>query len=68
MDPSFGSGPLGERKNADILIDGDTIAAIGEGLHGEGAEVIDASGKIVMPGFVDIQLVASFRHHRTPAD
>lgn len=54
MDPSFGSGPLGERKNADILIDGDTIAAIGEGLHGEGAEVIDASGKIVMPGFVDI--------------
>lgn len=38
---------------ADLAIDGDTIAAIGENLP-PGKEEIDASGKIVIPGFVDI--------------
>jgi len=36
---------------ADILIDGDTIAAIGPDLSGD--EVIDASGTYVMPGGID---------------
>ncbi|MBN2500517.1 MAG: dihydropyrimidinase [Anaerolineales bacterium] len=38
---------------ADILIDGETIAAIGGDLNVEDAEVIDASGKLVMPGGID---------------
>lgn len=38
---------------ADVAIDGDRIAAIGEAL-GAGREEIDASGKIVTPGFVDV--------------
>lgn len=44
-------------KNAaadDILIESDVIAAVGAGLPvTEGAEVIDATGMIVLPGFVD---------------
>ncbi|MHA1148689.1 MAG: N-acyl-D-amino-acid deacylase family protein [Promethearchaeota archaeon] len=39
---------------ADILVDGDEIVEIGKGLREEGAEIIDASGRIVCPGFIDI--------------
>ncbi|MEM6798057.1 MAG: dihydropyrimidinase [Planctomycetota bacterium] len=39
---------------ADILCKGETISAIGHGLDApEGAEVIDAAGKYVFPGFID---------------
>lgn len=39
---------------ADILIEGSTIAAIGQDLAVDGPhEVIDAAGQIVLPGFVD---------------
>src|SRR3954466_14366397 len=39
---------------ADILCEGETIAAIGRNLTApNGAEVIDASGKYVFPGFID---------------
>ncbi|TAK14122.1 MAG: dihydropyrimidinase [Anaerolineae bacterium] len=38
---------------ADILVEGRTIAAIGENLHAPDAEVIDASGKLILPGGVD---------------
>jgi dihydropyrimidinase len=39
---------------ADILIEGETIATVGVGLAvDENTEVIDASGKLVMPGGVD---------------
>jgi 5-methylthioadenosine/S-adenosylhomocysteine deaminase len=52
MDPS-----LGNFKNADVLIEGTKIAAVGPNLSAanaaSGAEVIDASNMIVMPGFVD---------------
>lgn len=44
--------PTGSRK-ADILIDGEKIAKIGEKLHAEGAETVDASGKLIFPGFID---------------
>ena len=39
--------------NADILIDGEHIHSIGEGLEVRDAEVIDASGKLIMPGGID---------------
>jgi len=45
----------GERRTLvrNVLIDGDTIAAVGRRLPQNGASVVDAAGKIVMPGFVD---------------
>ena len=46
-----GTGAPG--READIAIKGGTIAEIGE-IHGKGKDEIDASGKIVTPGFVDI--------------
>jgi cytosine/adenosine deaminase-related metal-dependent hydrolase/ribose/xylose/arabinose/galactoside ABC-type transport system permease subunit len=44
---------IGEVNDCDVLIDREIIVAVGRGLEAEGAEVIDASGMIVMPGFVD---------------
>jgi dihydropyrimidinase len=41
------------QSQADLLIDGETIKAVGANLKADGAEVVDASGKIVMPGGVD---------------
>ncbi len=48
MDPA-----LGNLRNADVLIEGTKISAVGPNLFGNGAEVIDASNMIVMPGFID---------------
>lgn len=48
MDPS-----LGNFRNADVLIEGTKISKVGPNLSVNGAEVIDASNMIVMPGFVD---------------
>lgn len=42
-----------ETFEADILIEGEQISQIGKGLEAAGAEVVDASGKLVMPGGVD---------------
>ena len=38
---------------ADILIEGEQIKAIGADLHSPGLEVIDATGKLILPGGVD---------------
>jgi 5-methylthioadenosine/S-adenosylhomocysteine deaminase len=48
MDPA-----LGNFRNADVLMEGTKIAAVGPNLVVNGAEVIDASNMIIMPGFVD---------------
>lgn len=45
----FGGAPF----TADIAVDGDTITQIGE-VAAAGREEIDAAGKIVAPGFVDV--------------
>src|SRR5215211_1204074 len=42
------------RRTADLRIEGDRIAAIEPGLTAGGADVIDASGCIVAPGFIDV--------------
>ncbi len=39
--------------DADILVQGESIAQIGSGLSSEGAHVVDASGKLILPGGVD---------------
>jgi 5-methylthioadenosine/S-adenosylhomocysteine deaminase len=44
---------LGEMPGADVLIEGDRIAAVGHGLSADGAQVVDATGDIVIPGFID---------------
>jgi N-acyl-D-amino-acid deacylase len=46
-----GSGAPG--VEADIALDGDTIAAIAPDLGGEAARVVDVAGKVVAPGFID---------------
>lgn len=49
MDPA-----IGELAGADVLIENDRIVQVGTNLGGgENAEVIDATGMIVMPGFID---------------
>jgi 5-methylthioadenosine/S-adenosylhomocysteine deaminase len=37
----------------DVLVEGDRVVAIGANLKADGADVIDASGNIVMPGLID---------------
>lgn len=48
MDPDHGV-----LLGADLLVEGDTIAAIGPGLSRDGAVVVDAADTILAPGFVD---------------
>jgi cytosine/adenosine deaminase-related metal-dependent hydrolase len=48
MDPE-----LGEIERGDVLIENGRIAAVGDGLTRDGAEVIDANGMILMPGMTD---------------
>jgi 5-methylthioadenosine/S-adenosylhomocysteine deaminase len=40
-------------STGDVLVDGGRISAVGVHLQAEGAEVIDATGSIVMPGLID---------------
>jgi 5-methylthioadenosine/S-adenosylhomocysteine deaminase len=44
---------VGDFERADVLIQGGRIAQIGRDLPVDDAEVIDASSRIVMPGFID---------------
>jgi 5-methylthioadenosine/S-adenosylhomocysteine deaminase len=44
---------VGNFHQADVLIEGTKIAKVGPGIAPNGAEVIDASNMIVMPGFID---------------
>jgi N-acyl-D-amino-acid deacylase len=41
------------RRAADVAVEGDRIAAVAPGLRGEAARVIDATGLVVAPGFID---------------
>ena len=43
----------GGRLAADVLLDGETIAAVAPGLDPAGHEVIDAGGALVIPGAID---------------
>jgi 5-methylthioadenosine/S-adenosylhomocysteine deaminase len=48
LDPAIGDLPQG-----DVLIEDGRVAAVAATVDAAGAEVVDATGKIVMPGFVD---------------
>lgn len=47
-------GTGAEGFKGDILIAGEEIQKIGKNLENEDAEIIDARGKVVSPGFIDI--------------
>jgi dihydroorotase len=49
IDPASGTDAL-----ADILIDGERVARIGPGLSAPDAEVLNAAGSVVTPGFIDL--------------
>lgn len=52
MDPA-----VGDLATGDVLIDGARIAAVGPSLAaGEGVEIVDAAGTIVMPGLVNAHI------------
>ena len=53
MDPS-----VGDFAEADVLVEGKRILAVGPRLDARDAPVVDAKGMIVMPGFIDT------RHHQ----
>lgn len=46
-----GTGAPGVVK--DIAVQGGKIVALGQGIHGEAKEVLDATGLLVTPGFID---------------
>ncbi|MFB9931252.1 dihydroorotase [Amycolatopsis halotolerans] len=49
-----GARPYGEGEPVDVLIEDGVIAAIGAVSVPEGAEVLDAKGQVLLPGFVDL--------------
>ena len=46
-------GEVERHPNTDILIENDKIVAVGRDLESLASEVIDVSGKVIVPGFVD---------------
>ena len=46
---------------ADVLIEGDRVAKVGPRMSAAGAEVVDADGLLVFPGFIDLHV-----HLRSP--
>lgn len=47
--------PAGLRR-ADVLIEGDRVVEVGDALDADGAQVLDASGLTVGPGFIDVHV------------
>src|SRR4051812_8589239 len=43
-------------RTADVLMDGGNIAQVEAGIDAAGAEVFDASGLVVAPGFIDMHV------------
>jgi 5-methylthioadenosine/S-adenosylhomocysteine deaminase len=44
---------VGNFAPGDVLVEGKKILAVGPNLQASGAAIIDATGRIVMPGFID---------------
>lgn len=63
IDPASNRDGLG-----DVLVDDGRIAAVGPGLAANSAKVLDASGRIVAPGFIDMHVhlrEPGFEHKET---
>ena len=46
-------GDTGVLDSADVLVRGGKIVSVGDGLHDQGVQQFDASGRVLMPAFVD---------------
>ena len=55
-------------READLRIRGNRIESIGKGLDGDGCRVLDAAGKLVMPGLINAHTHAYMTIHRNYAD
>ena len=56
-----------ERYVADIFCEGETITSIDKNISASGAEVIDATGKFVFPGFIDPHVHIYLPSHACPS-
>ncbi len=54
MDSTSNEDPLGIIKNSDVLIDKDVIVEVGKNIEVSNTRIIDATGKFVLPGFIDV--------------
>jgi dihydroorotase/N-acyl-D-amino-acid deacylase len=59
-------GTGGAWYRADVAIKADTIAAVAPNLPGDAARVIDAGGRVIAPGFIDIHTHARRGLNQTP--
>ena len=50
-------------QRSDLLIEGGSVKSIGDALDADGADVFDADGLVVAPGFVDLHV-----HLREPGE
>ncbi|MEJ8280389.1 N-acyl-D-amino-acid deacylase family protein [Pseudonocardia spirodelae] len=60
-------GTGGPRRPADVLVDGDRIAAVGPDAGGGADRVVDVTGLVVAPGFVDMHAHSDLRLLTEPA-
>jgi N-acyl-D-amino-acid deacylase len=60
-----GTGSI--RSQADIAVAGDKIVAIAPGLPDNAERIIDASGLVVAPGFIDIHSHSDFFYEQCPS-
>src|SRR5215831_19115476 len=60
-----GSGAPGVA--ADVAVEDDRIAAVGRGLRGDASRVIDATGLMVTPGFIDSHSHSDLVYHTCPS-
>ncbi len=51
MDPA-----IGEIPDCDVLIEDGRIAAVGPGLSPDDAEIIEARGRLVLPGLINAHI------------
>jgi N-acyl-D-aspartate/D-glutamate deacylase len=53
-------GTGGPGRRADVGLHGDRVAAVGPALPGDAARVVDAAGRMVAPGFIDMHAHSDF--------
>ncbi|WP_415952598.1 imidazolonepropionase [Streptomyces sp. KLOTTS4A1] len=65
-DPTLGEGPLGQIRNAAVVLDGETVAWVGPAEKAPAADTAyDADGHAAIPGFVDSHSHLLFAGDRT---